>query len=490
MWALGLLAYFVITGMRFWACENQENASLQMLLFEMVMAPIPLASARAAEYRRAGLLPPGFDDWFGMCVVREPASRFADAAAAWQALAPILRVLSVVEGMAATSVSGPTVFGTPAPELLRPSSDVSGTAATAIAQAAPRLVSSGTEPMQACPEAVRPSPDAVLGAPAVGATPAAAVTGSGGWFPAKTVSAPTNDLPGASPARRFSPVGVGAALGAAVLLVGGIVAAVLALRSSGPQTSIAVAASAPVASPSASASSTPPDMIAMAGATVTIDGHSVRVSSVEVDRTEVSVAAWQSCVEVGVCDTNVGSVSVAGAEAWSVLCNWPRRVERSEHPMNCVSREQAAMYCHWRKKRLPTDAEWYLAAYGSAGRERTYPWGEGEPAGGTVNLCGADCAAMLRASKLVQNKEPFVGAADGWSDTGPVTAFPSDRTPEGVLGTGGNVMEWTATDYEGGKARCRGGSWLTSKLSDVSRESVYAIDPKERRANVGFRCVR
>jgi formylglycine-generating enzyme required for sulfatase activity len=159
--------------------------------------------------------------------------------------------------------------------------------------------------------------------------------------------------------------------------------------------------------------------------------------------------------------------------------------------MNCVSRDQAAAYCKWKGKRLPTNEEWCLAAYLSGGKERVYPWGDGAPNPGSINLCGSECAAMLRASRLVEKKEPVPGGhADGYSDTGPSTAFPNDRTPEGVLGMGGNVMEWTATGHEGAKARIRGGSWLTNKLGDVSKDAVFAIDPKERRANVGFRCVR
>jgi formylglycine-generating enzyme required for sulfatase activity len=251
----------------------------------------------------------------------------------------------------------------------------------------------------------------------------------------------------------------------------------------------AAAPSAPASRPSGALAEAR-DCVTLPGGDLEIDGRRAHVPSFELDRSEVTVGQWQTCVAAGACSDDVGAVNAAGAQAWSVLCNWPRRAERPDHPMNCVSWDQAVALCKWAGKRLPTDEEWTYAAFAERGARRTYPWGNGPPGAAAVNLCGSECAVMLRASRLVSSKDPLAGHSDPYADTAPIGAFSEDRTPEGVVGMGGNVMEWTASAHEGGKVRCRGGSWLTSRLADVSSDAVYALDPKERRANLGLRCAR
>ncbi len=95
VWALGLVAYEMLVGKSFWRTANQEGGNTVQLLREIVLEPLPSATARAAEYGLAHRLPPGFDDWFARCVAREPAARFADAAALWRALPPSLASASV-----------------------------------------------------------------------------------------------------------------------------------------------------------------------------------------------------------------------------------------------------------------------------------------------------------------------------------------------------------------------------------------------------------
>lgn len=85
VWALGLVAYEMLTARSFWRTPNAEGGTTAQLLREIVLDPIPVASARAAEQRR-GPLPPWFDTWFARCIEREPANRYADAAEAWAAL--------------------------------------------------------------------------------------------------------------------------------------------------------------------------------------------------------------------------------------------------------------------------------------------------------------------------------------------------------------------------------------------------------------------
>jgi eukaryotic-like serine/threonine-protein kinase len=88
VWALGLLAFFLLTGASFWASDAASDATLGRVVRQVLFDPIPAASARALE--RGCTLPPGFDDWFAGCLNRDPAGRFPDAQAAFAALAPLL----------------------------------------------------------------------------------------------------------------------------------------------------------------------------------------------------------------------------------------------------------------------------------------------------------------------------------------------------------------------------------------------------------------
>lgn len=93
IWPLGLIAFYALTGRIYWlAAANVE--STMGVLREVVMEPLPLASARAAQLGVAERLPPGFDGWFAQCVERDPSRRFPSVAAARDALLPILQAVA------------------------------------------------------------------------------------------------------------------------------------------------------------------------------------------------------------------------------------------------------------------------------------------------------------------------------------------------------------------------------------------------------------
>jgi serine/threonine protein kinase len=86
VWALGLVAFRMLTGRVFWRTAHAPVQSQISYYTEAFMAPIPAASARAAEYGCAELVPPGFDAWFERCVARDAAARWPNATAAYEAL--------------------------------------------------------------------------------------------------------------------------------------------------------------------------------------------------------------------------------------------------------------------------------------------------------------------------------------------------------------------------------------------------------------------
>ena len=129
------------------------------------------------------------------------------------------------------------------------------------------------------------------------------------------------------------------------------------------------------------------------------------------DRTPVTIDAYQFCVGSGVCTPAVQS---------DKRCNRPG-TDRGDHPVNCVTWLQANNYCAFRRARLPTEEEWEFAARGAEGR--AYPWGDAAP---------------------FEDGSPIQALTDG---THPVGQRPETATPEGIQDLAGNVWEWTSSVF-------------------------------------------
>jgi tRNA A-37 threonylcarbamoyl transferase component Bud32 len=94
VWALGLIAFQLLTGIHFWRCTDEPEPAITTLLQNVLVEPIPSATARAAS-RGIATIPAGFDEVFAGCVVRDPSVRFQDATAFWIALEPVLQEIRV-----------------------------------------------------------------------------------------------------------------------------------------------------------------------------------------------------------------------------------------------------------------------------------------------------------------------------------------------------------------------------------------------------------
>ncbi|MEI7893440.1 MAG: SUMF1/EgtB/PvdO family nonheme iron enzyme [Myxococcales bacterium] len=173
------------------------------------------------------------------------------------------------------------------------------------------------------------------------------------------------------------------------------------------------------------------NMVALAGGKVTMgwsNGNAdekppreVSIAAFSLDRTEVTLEAWQLCVSEKACPPAPTEVSFADMseqdKAYSNYCNG-RAPMRSSHPINCVTWEEASQFCTWAGKRLPTEEEWEYAARGES-TGLWFPWGKEPPGPSRLNACGKECVEALRALKLTP-PQPLYAESDGFEGTAPV----------------------------------------------------------------------
>lgn len=90
VWAVGLLAFYVVTGKSYWRAGNLAEVGLTPIFTEVLVLPLESPVVRAHELGVGHLLPYGFDAWFMRCVSRVQEQRFVDANEALRALTPQL----------------------------------------------------------------------------------------------------------------------------------------------------------------------------------------------------------------------------------------------------------------------------------------------------------------------------------------------------------------------------------------------------------------
>ena len=122
-----------------------------------------------------------------------------------------------------------------------------------------------------------------------------------------------------------------------------------------------------------------------------------------------------------------------------------------DHPVVHIAHADAMAYCDWADRRLPTAAEWEVAARGGLS-DADYAWGD------ELNPEGRWMANTWQGPFPWHNE-----SLDGWAGTSPVGAFPANGY--GLVDVCGNVWEWTSTPYPtpaGEQQRCivKGGSFL------------------------------
>lgn len=199
--------------------------------------------------------------------------------------------------------------------------------------------------------------------------------------------------------------------------------------------------------------------------------HVVELDPYYIDKYEVTRGDFAQCVITGPCSTLPFS------------CPFQSTITAGNRPIGCVPFDQAEVYCNWKGKRLPTEAEWEKAARGPYARTTIWPWGNT----GDSNRGVFDCTNGLNS--CVES----------------VDSFSNGRSVYGVHHMAGNIAEWVSDYYDSGfytpnytvnpeqtvdqgNGRViRGGSYEQSVAfgRNSNRAEAAFLDEDE----IGFRCV-
>ncbi len=168
--------------------------------------------------------------------------------------------------------------------------------------------------------------------------------------------------------------------------------------------------------------------------------HLVHVSNdFYVSKAEITVGQFRSCVMQGQCDE---------PDRWHAQnggCNWSNMPDILEdHPMNCITWENARKYAKWVNGDLLSESQWEYLATGAGqlplGQESIYPWGNDQPNCDFANFYNNGTYCITNRGDLNFNGNPP-------TYTKAICSTIRGNTPQGLCDMSGNVMEWVLDEW-------------------------------------------
>lgn len=220
--------------------------------------------------------------------------------------------------------------------------------------------------------------------------------------------------------------------------------------------------------------------------------HEVTVSPFCLDRTEVTVAQYRLCVDAHRCSP--ATLDEAQIVERTGACTFSE-ARADLHPVNCVTWHQARAFCEWAGGRLPSKAEWELAARDPGDRSAASLAAPSRAL--RANVCGDECVAVFPGLAR------FPGHHDGFPAVAPVSSFTAGSNLRGLDDMLGNLWEWTDdgfAPYASTPARdplgdptsprrvARGGGWRDRDPDRVTPTARASLAPRYASPNLGFRC--
>lgn len=228
--------------------------------------------------------------------------------------------------------------------------------------------------------------------------------------------------------------------------------------------------------------------------------HQVTLAAFEIDVYEVTNAQFDAFVRAEDCpgpaiEGNPNPCVYDGAVQSNTRSNYASSSSFNTYPVLNVRWDQAEAYCRWLGKRLPTEAEWEVAARGPDAF--LYPWGDTPPDCSLANFEGCVPDAISVKGDYAPSSDAvsaqYLDPADGAS-------------PFGAIQMAGNLAEWVNDYYNetyyawgptdnpkgpttGSSRVVRGGSWYCpeSKVTATFRDQA---NPYLQYNTIGFRCAR
>ncbi|MGQ7868533.1 formylglycine-generating enzyme family protein [Sunxiuqinia sp. sy24] len=176
--------------------------------------------------------------------------------------------------------------------------------------------------------------------------------------------------------------------------------------------------------------------------------HAVDLNAFYIDQSPVTVAQFRAFIKATGYKTEADRFGDSGVfnfttNQWELTkgVNWEyplgpdNNKAADNHPVTHVSWNDATAYAAWASKRLPTEAEWEVAAKSGKNSEQRFSWGDQLVENGQYK------ANVWQGDEVNHNSNE-----DGYRLTSPIGAF--GKNEAGLTDMGGNVWNWCADTYQ------------------------------------------